>query len=67
MDEDYEEKFVFPLIGLIKERAKEKGISHSAVCAEVIPESAKTIRCRHGMRGCGVRQTAEGAGWIDRV
>jgi hypothetical protein len=43
-DEHYEERFEFPLWKLIKQRAKEKGISYLAAMNEVSPEYAQSIR-----------------------
>ena len=43
-DKHYEEKFEFPLLKLIKQRAQEKDISYSAAYREVLPEYEKTIR-----------------------
>jgi hypothetical protein len=43
-DKHYEEKFEFPLLKLIKQRALEKDISYSAAYKEVLPEYEKTIK-----------------------
>ena len=43
-DKHYEEKFEFPLLKLIKQRAREKDISYSEAYREVLPEYQKTIR-----------------------
>lgn len=45
-DEQYEQKFEFPLWKLIKQRAEEKNVSYMAACSEVVPEYVKTIRYR---------------------
>jgi len=43
-DKHYEEKFEFPLLKLIKQRAQEKDISYSEAYKEVLPEYEKTIK-----------------------
>jgi len=45
-DKHYEEKFEFPLLKLIRQRAEEKDISYSEAYKEVQPEYEKTIRYR---------------------
>ena len=44
MNKHYESKFEFPLLKLIKQRAKEKDISYHDATLEVMPEYIKTIR-----------------------
>ena len=43
-DKHYENKFEFPLLKLIRQRAKEKDISYHDAALEVMPEYVKTIR-----------------------
>jgi len=45
-DKHYEDKFEFPLLKLIKQRAEEKDISYAKAAEEIIPEYVKTIRLR---------------------
>jgi len=45
-DKHYEEKFEFPLLKLIRQRAEEKDISYSEAYKEVQSEYGKTIRYR---------------------
>lgn len=45
-DKHYEDKFEFPLLKLIRQRAEEKDISYADAATEVIPEYTKTIRYR---------------------
>jgi hypothetical protein len=45
-EKHYEEKFEFPLLKLIKQRAEDKDISYSAAAREVIHEYEKLIRYR---------------------
>lgn len=45
-DKHYEEKFEFPLLKRIRQRAEEKDISYADAATEVIPEYVKTIRYR---------------------
>jgi hypothetical protein len=46
LDEHYEEKFEFPLLKLIRQRAEEKDISYSQAYKEVQSEYGKNIRYR---------------------
>jgi hypothetical protein len=45
-DKHYEEKFEFPLLKLIRQRAEEKDISYLAAAEEVVPEYAMALRYR---------------------
>ena len=43
-DKHYEEKFEYPLLKLIRQRAEEKDISYSAAADEVLPDYVKDLR-----------------------
>ena len=45
-DKHYEDKFEFPLLKLIKQRAEDKDISYLAAAEEVVPEYANAIKYR---------------------
>ena len=45
-DKHYEDKFEFPLLKMIMQRAEEKDISYSQAADEVLPEWGKGIRYR---------------------
>lgn len=46
IDKHYEEKFEFPLLKAIIQRAEEKDISIRAAAEEVVPEYAKDLKWR---------------------
>ena len=45
-DKHYEDKFEFPLLKLIRQRAEEKDISYLAAADEVVPEYANALKWR---------------------
>lgn len=45
-NEHYEDRFEFPLLKLIRQRAEEKDISYLAAADEVVPEYARALRFR---------------------
>jgi len=45
-DKHYEDKFEFPLLKLIRQRAEEKDISYLEASGEVLPEYARALKLR---------------------